>query len=308
VIFASIACIIIAVAGGWPGAVGAVLLIVGGATVIGKCCSGGGEKARTTFMAGLIMNILAGILLLVSMALLLALYFSASDAISGACGGSTSCTGTISSTGQSCSIYNGFSSFTCNSVAGCTASSSGPAPGPAPSPGGGGGVSQCNGNPTASSGSTISCSTYNGISSGCNALSQYGCTYSGSTCSGTYQACRVYTTSSMCGFISGCTWGRRRNLAEDLQTFQDLRAGRKLQAGCSQVANAVGIIILVAGLICAFVMIFAFTVAFYDFRAMNNPGAPNASTTVVAMGTAAVVAGQPVKAVAATPPQQPDSV
>ena len=73
-------------------------------------------------------------------------------------------------------------------------------------------------------------------------------------------------------------------------------------------ANAVGIIILVAGLICAFVMIFAFTVAFYDFRAMNNPGAPNASTTVVAMGTAAVVAGQPVKAVAATPPQQPDSV
>lgn len=134
------------------------------------------------------------------------------------------------------------------------------------------------------------------MSSSCAALSKNGCTFSGTTCSGTFQACGSYSSfETSCNAVAGCTWnGRSRSLVESFDELMDMRS-RKLNV-CNGAKDAVGIIILVAGIICLIVLLLAAAGAFYDFKAMNNPGSPGAAatTTVVQMGAVSAV---PAKAV-----------
>jgi hypothetical protein len=73
--------------------------------------------------------------------------------------------------------------------------------------------------------------------------------------------------------------------------------GRQLNV-CDAVHNAVGTIVLVAGIICILVFILSVVGAFYFFKAMKNPGggaAPGVQMGAVPVqGTA--VQGTPVKA------------
>lgn len=76
---------------------------------------------------------------------------------------------------------------------------------------------------------------------------------------------------------------------------------RKLNI-CNTAKDVVGIIILIAGIICLIVLLLAATGAFYDFKAMNNPGSPGAAATatVVQMGAVQAVPAKaaPVQGVA----------
>jgi uncharacterized membrane protein SpoIIM required for sporulation len=62
--------------------------------------------------------------------------------------------------------------------------------------------------------------------------------------------------------------------------------------------DAVGIFVLIAGIICIICFLLAVAAAFYFYKAMNNPGQPGSTGTAVQMGTVAqaTVTGTPVKA------------
>lgn len=254
VIWASIITIILAVAGGWSGLVGGILLIIGASVCLCGCGEG---KERSAFMTGLILNIIAAICLIISVGLLLSFYFAAGSVINAACSSAVS---------GSCSVYSS-SESSCRFVSGCSWSGS-----------------ACSGTPTGGSSS-----------------SSFG---SSGTCSGTYNgfSCTNYNNNEIsCKALTGCSWSSRRSLSEAMMIgmSHSLMQPRRLQTNCASAAHdAVGIIILIAGIICIICFLLAVAAAFYFYKAMNNPGQPGSTGTAVQMGTVAqaTVTGTPVKA------------